>query len=41
MKMEQRVPKRRHIKFRFRGIIQKKENNMSIFTAFLNNFPAE
>jgi hypothetical protein len=27
MKMEQSVPKRRHIKFRCRGIIQKKEYN--------------
>jgi len=27
MKMEQSAPKRRHIKFRFRGITQKKEYN--------------
>jgi len=28
MKMEQSVPKRRHLKFRRRGIAQKKEYNM-------------
>jgi len=31
MKMEQSVPKRRHIKFIRRGITQKKEYNMYIF----------
>jgi len=28
IKMEQNIPKRRHIKFRGRGFTQKKEHNM-------------
>jgi len=36
MKIEQSVPKRRHIKFRRRGITQKKAYNMLSFTALVD-----
>jgi hypothetical protein len=39
MKMEQSVPKRRHIKFRRRGIIQKKTSYIQT-TAEVCNLPA-
>ena len=36
MKMEQNVPKRRHIKFRRRGIIQKKHTAILMLRPFIN-----
>ena len=38
MKMEQSVPKRRHIKFRRRGITQKKAYNIRFIYLFIYLF---
>jgi hypothetical protein len=38
IKTEQSVPKRRHIKFRRRGITQKKEHNKNCFIAHAERF---